>query len=130
MMTRDYYSGAVVSAASASRGDNGGRLAPIARELRDAAAVSAAERRAVQPALAVARRVLAAASRPPPCRASRMEHRTFGAGPDVSRSESPSRARPSGALLWVHDGGVVMGAARQDHAVWCARSGRRAQGSG
>lgn len=49
-----------------------------------------------------------------------MEHRTFGAGPDVFTYESPSRARPSGALLWMHDGGTVMGAARQDHG-WCAR---------
>jgi acetyl esterase/lipase len=50
----------------------------------------------------------------------RMEQRTLGAGPDVFMYEAPSRARPSGALLWMHDGGTVMGAARQDHA-WCAR---------
>jgi len=49
-----------------------------------------------------------------------MEHRTFGAGPDVFTYESPSRARPSGALVWMHDGGTVMGAGRQDHG-WCAR---------
>ena len=95
-----------------------GRLAPIARELRMPLlylqlSVSGPA------ALAVARRVwsrLRGPARP----GIRMEHRTFGAGPDVFTYESPSRARPSGALLWVHDGGMVMGAARQDHG-WCAR---------
>jgi acetyl esterase/lipase len=50
----------------------------------------------------------------------RMEQRTLGAGPAVFLYEAATRRPPSGALLWVHDGGTVMGAARQDHA-WCAR---------
>jgi acetyl esterase/lipase len=50
----------------------------------------------------------------------RMEQRTLDAGPEVFLYEAPSRARPSGALVWIHDGGTVMGAARQDH-TWCAR---------
>lgn len=94
------------------------RLAPIPRELRMPPlylqlSVSNSA------ALAVMRRVWSrprGTARP----GIRMEHRTLDAGPDVFMYEAPSRARPSGALLWVHDGGTVMGAARQDHA-WCAR---------
>jgi acetyl esterase/lipase len=95
-----------------------GRLALIARELRMPLlylqlSVSNSA------ALAVGRRVW---SRPrgPARPGIRMEQRTLAAGPDVFVYEAPSRARPSGALLWIHDGGTVMGAARQDHA-WCAR---------
>jgi acetyl esterase/lipase len=93
-------------------------LAPIPRELRipllylQMSVNSSA-------ALAVMRRVWSrprGAVRP----GIRMEQRTLGAGSDVFSYESPSRTRPSGAVLWIHDGGTVMGAARQDHA-WCAR---------
>ena len=95
-----------------------GRLAPIPRDLR--IPLLYLQLNVSSPAaLAVARRVMSrlrGTVRP----GIRMEQRTLGAGPDVFMYESPSRARPSGALLWVHDGGTVMGAARQDHA-WCAR---------
>jgi acetyl esterase/lipase len=94
------------------------RLAPIPRELRQPLlylqlSVSNSA------SLAVMRRVW---SRPrgPARPGIRMEQRTLDAGPDVFIYESPLRAPRGGAVLWVHDGGTVMGAARQDHA-WCAR---------
>jgi acetyl esterase/lipase len=94
------------------------RLAPVPRELRSPllyfqlSVTNSA-------ALAVMRRVW---SRPRGgARAGiRMQQRTLDAGPDVFIYEPSARARPSGGLLWIHDGGTVMGAARQDHA-WCAR---------
>lgn len=94
------------------------RLAPIPRELRMPLLYFQLSLSGPA-ALAVMRRVW---SRPrgaaPP--GIRMEQRTLRAGPDVFTYEAPSRSGPSGAVLWVHDGGTVMGAARQDHA-WCAR---------
>jgi acetyl esterase/lipase len=94
------------------------RLAPIPRELR-IPLLYLQLNVSGPPALAVFRRAMSrprGAMRP----GVRMEQRTVGAGPDVYLYEAPSRARPSGALLWMHGGGTVMGAARQDHA-WCAR---------
>jgi acetyl esterase/lipase len=94
------------------------RLTPIPRELRQPMlylqlSVSNSA------ALTVMRRLW---SRPRggPRPGIRMEQRTLGAGPDIYIYDSPSRAARGGAVLWVHDGGTVMGAARQDHA-WCAR---------
>ena len=40
-------------------------------------------------------------------------------GPRVVRYELPTRARPGGALLWIHGGGMVMGTPEQDHR-WCS----------
>lgn len=34
--------------------------------------------------------------------------------------QAPARSEPSGALLWMHGGGTVMGTVRQGHA-WCSR---------
>ncbi|MFD7323314.1 alpha/beta hydrolase [Streptomyces sp. NPDC059875] len=34
--------------------------------------------------------------------------------------QAPNRPTPSGALLWIHGGGTIMGSARQAHA-WCSR---------
>ena len=40
-------------------------------------------------------------------------------GPRVVVYERPGRERPSGALLWIHGGGMVMGTPEQDHQ-WCS----------
>jgi acetyl esterase/lipase len=40
--------------------------------------------------------------------------------PDVLIYETPGRTRPSGALLWIHGGGLVLGRPETDHA-WCSR---------
>jgi acetyl esterase/lipase len=40
-------------------------------------------------------------------------------GPRVVVYERPDRERPSGALLWIHGGGMVMGTPEQDHQ-WCS----------
>jgi hypothetical protein len=34
--------------------------------------------------------------------------------------QTPALSMPSGALLWIHGGGTVMGTVRQGHA-WCSR---------
>jgi acetyl esterase/lipase len=34
--------------------------------------------------------------------------------------EHPRRTRSSGALLWIHGGGTVMGSVKHGHA-WCGR---------
>lgn len=39
--------------------------------------------------------------------------------PRVVVYERPDRERPSGALLWIHGGGMVMGTPEQDHQ-WCS----------
>ncbi|MFC8663076.1 alpha/beta hydrolase [Streptomyces sp. NPDC057199] len=53
----------------------------------------------------------------------RAEHATItGAEPalNVVTYQAPGRKKPSGALLWIHGGGTVMGTVRQGHA-WCSR---------
>jgi len=39
---------------------------------------------------------------------------------NVAVYEHPQRTRPSGALLWIHGGGTVMGTLKHGHA-WCSR---------
>src|SRR5690606_30314200 len=43
-----------------------------------------------------------------------------GHGPRVVTYERGDRARPGGALLWIHGGGMVMGWPEQAHD-WCSR---------
>ena len=39
---------------------------------------------------------------------------------DVLVYDTPDRGRPSGALLWIHGGGLILGRPELDHA-WCSR---------
>ncbi|MEZ5141156.1 MAG: alpha/beta hydrolase [Acidimicrobiales bacterium] len=41
------------------------------------------------------------------------------AGPRIVLYERPDRTRPTGALLWIHGGGLVLGTPEQDHR-WCS----------
>ncbi|MGI9614412.1 MAG: alpha/beta hydrolase [Acidimicrobiales bacterium] len=47
-----------------------------------------------------------------------VENQSGRTGPRVLTYQSAGRERPSGALLWIHGGGMVLGLPEQDHG-WC-----------
>ncbi len=97
-------------------------LAPVATELRGPQLLVPMPPLRSGRTLQVMRRVIAR----PSTIAEGVEMRTLTARADdgserrVLLYERPDRVRPSGALLWIHGGGYVMGAPEADHEV-CSR---------
>jgi acetyl esterase/lipase len=117
--------GAVAAAGAVLRRARRELVAPVAAELRSPVLL-APTHVANERTLAVARRLLA---RSTPVAAGvdvRIVEVTGSSGPPVPVTvyEPPGRVRPSGALLWIHGGGLVMGAPPQAHA-WCSRVAAR-----
>jgi acetyl esterase/lipase len=113
--------GAAVAAGTVLRRSRRDLLAPVADELRSPVLLAPTDV-ANERTLAVARRLLA---RSTPVTAGvevRIVEVAGSSGPPVPVTvyEPRGRVRPSGALLWIHGGGLVMGAPPQSHA-WCSR---------
>lgn len=71
--------------------------------------------------LAIGRRLPAVGSAiRPGIRAERTTVTATDPAVNVVIYQAPGRSKPSGALLWIHGGGTVMGTLRQGHA-WCSR---------